>query len=335
MNLVRNDRLPSRAEKLVSVAVLVILGAVLAWLLGRQAQFSPAVVAGSPAAEQTTGGELADLLTPWPAGLHAMSRPERFTPETLSDKINGKAELYLAAGFESMICQRATLVGAPESWMELFVYDMGKPASAFSVYSAQKRREALEWEMGDYAYVAGNQVCLVHGRYYLEVVGADAGEATVAAGRALARAFVSATAVDSHADVGRESALFPVEGLVPGSITLLSSDVFGFDRLQNVFTARFRDGGDEITLFLARREEPAEAAELLAAFRGFLIEDCGGVELAGSGVAPGLLSVDLGGVFESAFATGAYLGGTHEAPSQELAERWAARLRDRVEGGGR
>ena len=312
------------------MSVLVVLGVVLAWVLRQQAHFNPAVTVAATAATAASQGPGAatapDIVASWPAGLRAMSAAEAFTPATLSDKIDGKAELYLSANFGELKCQRVVLTDAPGAWMEVFLFDMGKPANAFAVYSSQKRPGVTEAQVGDYGYVAGNQLCLVHGKYYLELVGADDQAALMKAADGLARYFVATLTVEEHANVKQEQALFPPEGLIAGTISLVASDVFGFDRLQNVFIGRYREGQDDSSLFIANRGTPAAAAQMAGEFRGFLVKDCGGKEAAPPTGLPGAILVDMDGSFDGVFTVGSYMAGVHQAPNRAVAERMLQRL---------
>jgi len=262
-----------------------------------------------------------------------MGEVEAFAPGTLSDKIDGKADLYLSAGFVSLRDQRVSVSAGAGSWMEMFVYDMGLPANAFSVFSSQRRPRAADAAIADYSYEADNELCLVHGRYYVELVCSDSSDAASRAAEAVARAYVGATAVAEHADIGAEEALFPSEGLVAGSVALVPSDVFGFDRLKNVFVARYRVGGDEVTLFAAKRGTPGEAAKEAAELRGFFVVDCGGAETPAPPGPPGAAIIDLGGSFEAVFAMGPYVAGVHQAADRDSAQRWLAVLGRRIPGG--
>jgi hypothetical protein len=323
-------RSPSLRESAISLGVLVVLGIVLAWVLRQQARFNPAVTVAATAATAASNAPGAamvpDLVASWPAGLRAMSAAEAFTPATLSDKIDGKAELYFSAKFVALTCQRVALTDAPGVWMEVFIFDMGKPANAFAVYSSQKRPDVTEAQIGDYAYVAGNQLCLVHGKYYIELVGADDQAALLKAADGLARYFVATLAVEEHANVSAEQALFPSEGLIAGTVSLVATDVFGFDRLQNVFIGRYREGQDEIPLFIANRGTPAAATQAAGEFRGFLVKDCGGKETPPPAGLPGAILVDLDGSFDGVFTVGPFMAGVHQAPNREVAERMLQRL---------
>lgn len=323
------------AETAASLAVLLILCAVAGWLWIVQSRFSPAVMVTTTAAKAAGSAEAPppspapapiDFMTPLPATLHAMSPTEVFSPATLSDKIDGKAELYLSAGFVGMRCQRLAPIATPSAWFEAFVYDLGQPERAFAVYSSQKRTATEEVGLGDYSYRAGNQLCLVHGRYYLEIVGADDSPATKDAATELARQFVTTTVVDAHANVAKDEALFPAEGLIAGSVMLLSSDVFGFDQLNQTYVARYQDGGDTVTLYLSRRPSSAEAAKLATAVHGFFVNDCGGTDTPSPSEPAGAAIIDSGGAFDGVFAVGPFVAGVHQAPSRDSAARWLKQL---------
>ena len=184
-------------------------------MLVAQGHFSPPVqVAGSLALASPSPAEpaAAVLFETWPAGMSPMGPAETFSVSTLSDKIDGKGELYLSAGFVRLVCQRARVGSGPDSWVEFFAYDMGSPPNSYSVWSSQKRPDASDAGIGDYSYRAENELCVVHGPYYVEVVGADAGDANRAAAESLARAFVAKTHVQAHANLQTEQALFPQGG---------------------------------------------------------------------------------------------------------------------------
>lgn len=327
-------RSPGAGEKTLSAGVLAALAGILAAVVVQQRTFDPAVVAASDAGLAAAREAAPGLLGTWPQGLSAMGAAEAFSPSTLSDKIDGKADLYLSAGFVSLRDQRVSLGGAASAWMEVFVFDMAKPANAFSVFSSQRRPRAADAGIADYSYEADNELCLVHGRYYVELVCSDGQAATMRAAEGLARAFVAATAVDEHANIGAEQALFPTEGLVSGSVALVPSDVFGFDQLSNVFVARYREGAEEVTLFAARRGSPKEAAKAALDLRGFFVDECEGKALAAPSSPPGAALVELDGKFEAVFASGSFLAGVHQAPDRESALRWLEVLARRIKAGG-
>jgi len=326
-------RSPGAGEKAVSAGALVALAGILAAVCLQQGRFDPAVIAASAARAPAPPPAAPGLLSTWPGGLSPMAAQEAFTPDTLSDKIDGKADLYLSAGFVSLRSQRVGIAGGASAWIEVFVFDMGKPSNAFSVLSSQRRPRAADAGIADYSYEADNELCLVHGRYYAEFVCSDRGEPTMRAAEALARSFVGATAVSEHANVGAEEALFPAQGRIAGSLALVPSDVFGSDKLANVFIARYRDGAGEVTLFAARRASAGQAAKDAAELRAFFVDDCGGRAVAAPPSPRGASVIELEGRFEAVFASGSYLAGVHQAPDPESAGRWLTIIGNSVEGG--
>ena len=314
----------------MAAGALAVLAAVLAGVCIQQSRFDPAVMVAAAAGQAAPAP--AGLLERWPEGVSPMSGAEAFTQGTLSDKIDGKAELYLSAGFVSLRSQRLSLASAQGAWMEILVYDMGRPSSAYSVFSSQRRPNAADAGMGDYSYEADNELCLVHGRYYVEVVCSGSSDPARRAAEALARAYMGSTPVDEHANVGAEQALFPTEGLIAGSIALVPSDVFGLDPLSNVFVARYRDGAGELTLFAARRDAPGAAAREAAELRGFFVTDCGGKEAPAPPSPPGASIIEVDGAFEAVFSSGPYVAGVHQAPDRASAQRWLGVISRRVAG---
>jgi hypothetical protein len=325
-------RSPGSGERAVSAGVLVALAGILAAVCLRQGSLDPAVVAASALRAPAPPAAAPGLLERWPGGLSPMAAQELFTPDTLSDKIDGKADLYLSAGFVSLRSQRVGVAGGASAWMEVFVFDMGKPSNAFSVFSSQRRPKAADAGIADYSYEADNELCLVHGRYYAEFVCSDRAEPTMREAEALARSFVGATAVSEHANIGAEEALFPAQGRIEGSLALVPSDVFGSDKLANVFIARYRDGAGEVTLFAARRASPGQAAREAAELRAFFVDDCGGRAVAAPASAKGASVIELEGRFEAVFASGFFLAGVHQAQDRESAVRWLAVLGNRIGG---
>ena len=334
----RATRKPGRDETLAAWSILLVLAAIAAWVFHLQSRFNPAVRAmatatsGAGLAKAADATPIPDLLAGWPAGLKPLGPAERFDPVTLSDKIDGKAELYFSAGFKELRCQRVGTAGGASEWMEIEAFDMGEPANAFSVYSVQRRKTATDAGIGDHSYFAGNALCFVHGPFYVEVIATDAQPALMKSVAAAGRRFIEEHPVARKMNVADDKALFPKEAIVPNSFSLLTSDVFGFDRLDRVFLCRVKEGKQEIALFASRRGSPAEAEKLAADYRAFLIKDCGGKDAGTVPPVPGSSVISLDGMFEGMFSSGSVMAGIHQAPSREAVLRWAERLARSIEG---
>jgi hypothetical protein len=327
------DKRPSLQETRLSTLLLGVLMLIVVAMLLLQARYDPSSwrLQAQPANESG----IAPSTDAFPAmrddavaGLQALSPAENYQPENLSDKINGKAELYLAAGFRRMQSQRFGLVGQSEKWMERFIYDMGRLRGAFAVFSAQRRSNIDPLGLTPYAYRASNGLFFVHGRYYVEIIAAGVDPELQAQMEALARSFVASWQPDTQPL--EVLSRFPLEGLAPHSRTLIADSAFGLDRLDWIFTARYEDEKAEATAFVSQRTSTQDAAELADAFYRYWM-DYGGEELVAPDVLPGARMVNILDSYEIVMVHGAYLFGVHEASTQAFGLDLAVRLKRMIE----
>ncbi len=323
---------PGKTETLVSLVTMALLVVIAAGVLMRQAHFNPAVrvfVDGGgseapPAADEHPAPPAADLVA-LPALLHPMGPPETFGPDRLADKIDGKAPLYLSAGFRKLVSQRFALKDKPGRWFAFNRYRMRDPQAAFAVFSAQRRSDARRLAITRHSYATANALFVVHGPDYLELVGSGPGDALHEAMRRAAQAFVRSHHV--AAAVREPGDLFPPGGLDPGSITLLAENAFGFAGLDRVTTALYRLDGKDLMAFVSRRGSARDAAELADAYLVFL-KRFGAEDFSGK-VPPGLPGARLVRVidtWELVFTVGPVLTGVHEAPDAAAALALGRRL---------
>jgi hypothetical protein len=323
-----------RRETAVGLVILLALGGIATWVLFAQSRFDPAVISPVALKEGTapTAGspdpEKAALQDALGQGMRPLSPLESFGPETLSEKIDGKAELYLSAGFLQLHCQRFVKADEASSWMEVFVYEMDSMRSAFSVYSSQRRADAKDDPFTRFAYHSQNALFFIHGQYYVEIVAST--ETMLPEMLAYGQRFVSLKPARTGGEVS-ELALFPPSGLDEGSISLLSSDVFGFEGLDHVFVARYTLDGVEMTAFVSLRTDEQEAATLASAYHRFLLRN-GGVDEEPAGAFPEMKIVSLLDTLELVFVRGRYLAGIHEADKRDLALRLATELHKALQG---
>ncbi len=324
----------SKQETTVGLVILLALGGILFWVLRTQSRFDPTIIAPvaikeSPAATvESTSLKSQVLHHALGQGMRALTAPESFGPETLSEKIDGKAELYLSAGFQQMLCQRFVRSDDTSSWMEIFVYDMSEMRNAFSVYSSQRRADAQESPFTRFAYHSQNALFFVHGQYYVEIVASS--ETMLKDMLDYGANFVRSTPAQTGGEVS-EMALFPSAGLDQGTISLLSSDVFGFEGLDQVFLATYSLDGVSMTAFVSRRKSEQEAAALASAYETFLVQNDGKVETYASPI-PGLRVISIMDGYELVFARGRYLAGVHEADKREPAVGLAVELDKTLQG---
>jgi hypothetical protein len=257
-----------------------------------------------------------DLPLSPPEKFSVFSPPETFDHMTLSDKIDGKAELYLPAGFKSLFAQRLKPLDSPDIWYEVFIYDMGTMLNAFSVYSAQRRDNSEPESIAEFAYSAENALFWVHGPFYAEIIASELSNNTREHLLNLAASFNSQHPIS--VEPIQEIGFFPEENLVQHSITFIPANAFGFEGLDRVFAARYRLDDKELTAFISRRNSDEEAMEKAEEFVQFLIT-YGGMEVSSDSTESDARMVEFFGTFDAVLTIGPYLAGVHEASSPEAA----------------
>jgi hypothetical protein len=309
---------------IVSILVLIAAG-----ILITQSRYNPAILEFGELSPATgTIGHSSppasiEAFVPLPADLKPLTVPEIFDAGNLSDKINGKAELYLSAGFIGLVSQRFRDEVAPDLWIESYVYDMGTGRNAFAVFSAQRREGAESLGLVRYAYRSSNAVFLVHGQYYLELIASQASDKMIQSMETLAGTFVDNTSTETV--VIAEQDLFPPQNLVADSISLIAADAFGFEQLNQVYAAEYRLETDTFMAYISQRKSLLDAEKLASAYGKFLIE-FGGQKLDQPLPIENAFIIEILDTYEVIFFYGPYLAGVREAPTPNQALQLAILL---------
>jgi len=327
-------------ETAIGLIILVLLVTVAVWVLTVQNKFNPAVKALLQG--EFYGQSWADSETPpsdggaadakgfeqiAPDNLKPIGVVEQFGPDTLSDKIDGKAELYLACGFENLRCQRFALRTDPNKWMEWFEYDMGDQYNAFAVYSLQRRESAVPLDVVPYAYRTKNAIFYVAGKYYIEAVAAEPDPTLIEAMIEMAKTHV-ATFPETPEELP-ELKWFPSDGLIPHSHTLQVTGAFGFEKFGRVFSARYNIEGREARAFITQCDNASSASNLAAEYCKFLLDN-GGQPISYPSPMPELKIIQSYDGVTAVFVQGRFLAGVQGAESPEIAVRLATQLKSHL-----
>lgn len=327
---------PSRSnvESVISICLLAVLILIGVGVFLKQSNYNTSQYGMDAAAvsktetqntKPETGLELSALA---PAGFETLSKAESYNPDNLYEKIDGKAPLYLEAGFKELSTQRFASTSDPNQWMELYVYDMGNIKNAFGVYSEQRREGSEAFATIPFAYKTSNALYLVHGKYYIEIVGAsEAGELFKATAEIAQKAEANLT-IDPNTSIP-ELAFFPQENLVPDSFKLYLVNAFGLDKLTNIFTARYKVGEESVTAFIGKKADSKESEAIAESYRKFLTENGATIKNTDNKALVGKV-MDSYGTTEIVFTVGPFVAGVHEAENQQTAEKLAEVLINRL-----
>ena len=333
MQMIQQKRHISHRQTILSLAILIILIIIGAGVMIAQNRYNPAVLQKDAflltmeKVSRSSPPSSDKSFLPLPQGLVPLTTSEIFEAQNLSDKINGKAELYLSAGFARLVSQRFKDERISDLWIEVFVYDMANAQNAFSVFSAQRREDGVPLDITQYSYRTSNALFMVHGSYYVEIIASEASERVVKPMKLLAERFIRNTRTETV--VINEMELFPQQDLVADSIALVSSDAFGYEGLKKVYTAEYELNGAGLMAYFSRRQSGDEAKKLSTAYRNFLI-NFGGQALEIQLPIKDAQLVEILDTYEIIFSYGTYMAGVREAATIDQAKILVLRLYDRI-----
>ena len=185
--------------------------------------------------------------------------------ETLSDRIDGEAELYFPYGFERMTAGRYASAQAPGAGMDLEIFAMGSLLDAFGMYANYRQKEGRTLGIGAESNLAGSQLFFYQGRYFvhLQVTGSDLPdpEPLSACGRAVAARLGGTT------ERPAELAVFDRAELVQGSERYLPESLLGYDFLNRGILADADVGGAKLQVFLLLGTSAESASVALERYR--------------------------------------------------------------------
>ena len=319
--------LPGRVgvgETLTGVCILVVLAGIAVAVLVKQAHYWDP---GRAMADQPAKVNSSVSTIPTPPGFKAASAAESYDPDTLYEKIDGKADMYLEAGFKSLVCQRFASVKDEGAWLEAFVYDMDSPVSAFGVYGQQRRSDVVALDVTPFAYKTVDGVYFAAGGVYVEIHGSAATDELSNAMLMLARSLTGTVKMD--AGVAAAIATFPKEGQVVGSAALYPAEAFGCSLLDNVYTMQYGEGGKNVLAFASPRVSAEAAAKLADDYGKFIVEN-GGKETTPKDMGFPAKVFDLYKTTEVVLARGSIVAGVHAADDAASALSFARKLWDKL-----
>ena len=93
-------------------------------------------MAGAPATAQATQstGEIPAMV----AGLSPMGPTESYTPETLYEKITGRAPAYLQFNFQKLTSRSFIIDGTSGDFIDAYLFRMDSPINAYGIFSIER-----------------------------------------------------------------------------------------------------------------------------------------------------------------------------------------------------
>jgi hypothetical protein len=294
----------SRTEVRLGASVLVVLGAIGAWVAWKGQHPDPSLfapgfeadpLAKSPArtvvdgavpgaADRTPGGaasgEVGGAATaagagergPLPTGLAGSGFSEgkitHFDPTNLYIKVDGREDFYKGFGFKALHCVSLTARDNAAVTVDIELYDLGTAANALGAYAGERAPDAVSQVNGSGLWHRSrNAEFATAGRFYGRILGADESAPVIAQLEQARRALTAALPAEPL-PWGYE--LF-VAGMKfdPGHVSYTPENAYSLGFARNVYAAPLGDG--DIEGFVVAAADAKSAAALAERFiHGFL-----------------------------------------------------------------
>jgi hypothetical protein len=257
---------------------------------------------------------LSDLLSRLvPQGWIIYDQVGKFTAENLYERINGRAELYLAYDVVSLTTatfEDKTDIGI---FVEVSVFDMGSPTNAFGIFSVERFQGDPSLDFGRMSYCSDSNAYIWKGQYYITIVVSDSTEELKQISLDLASS-VTVALIDSGEKVWGLEAL-PQDHLIADSVQYFKVDALGLDFMHNTYTAEYRKEETIIKAFISQQASSDAALSLVERYAEYSQEYGQGFKRAIKNGAEFLLC-DMGGTFDVIFRKGRIVSGVISTDNQ-------------------
>lgn len=199
-------------------------------------------------------------------GAKAMGETEVYSPDTLYEKIDGRAPAYLEFHFQQLLCRSFTLPDNPGSYVDVYEFQMDSPVNAFGIFALERDPSGKPLDFVPDGYSGEMGFFFRQGNCYVQVIASDQKPATLDLAKSVAEQISKAIPVnDSGLDARRR---LPTPGLVPDSVTFVEDNAQGQAFLKNVFQADYNFDGKKVTFFLMTTT-PEAAGKAWTSFLAF------------------------------------------------------------------
>jgi uncharacterized protein DUF6599 len=283
-----------------------------------------------PAAQAQSGME---KFLPAPSCTEGWSMDGKVTlydKDTLSDRIDGEAELYFPYGFTVLAYGRYESKKNPNIAIDADVYAMGSLLDAFGMFANYRKKDSIDIVVGAEGIVSPSQVFFYQDKYFvrLQVTGAASmgQDVLLACARAIAKNLPQSVAKPKELDA------FSVAGVVKKSERYLAQSLLGYDFFRRGIMADAIVEGETVQIFIVFEDSREVARKAFDQYRSYLKTSNKDIPVADMPDRISLKAVDplYGNVFVE--QAGQYVFGVVRAKDSSLAIPLVEQLRKRLDG---
>lgn len=319
----KTKRTPNMVERTVGVGILLLLLIIGIVIYVKGQHYDPNIFSPDISKFKQDTGTSADSLidTNLSRNWKPMGEVEFYNADNLYEKINGKAEQYL--DYDVVGLQTVTFIDKDGNrFVDLYVYDMGKPLNAFGIFSAIRYPDEPSIDLGQGGYKSDGYF-FWKGKYYTQVVLSDFDEEIEKFASKLARDIESKQEELPVEIWGLDK--FPEEDLMPNSIQYFKKEGLNLSFLNDVYVAIYEKEGTEVKAFLSRREDESETDEIFEEYRNYLSK-YGTVVKETEAESASIIVGEVMGYYDVVFKKGNIIGGTNAMDKRKDAEKVSQKL---------
>lgn len=217
--------------------------------------------------------DMEDLLPPvsCSAGWRIEGKPLFYDRETLSERIDGEAELYFPYGFDRMAAARYASEKNPGAGMDVEIYRMGSLLDAFGLYANYRQKEGRVLPVGAESNLSGSQLVLYQDRYFvhIQITGTDAADTDLLADCAR----TLASRMPGKRDRPSELSVLDRPDVVKGTERYLPQSLLGYNFLNKGIMTDAVLKGMNLQIFLLKGTTSESASVAFNRYRSQLTQE--------------------------------------------------------------
>jgi hypothetical protein len=199
-------------------------------------------------------------------GIKPMGPTEFYSPDTLYEKIDGRAPAYIGFNFQQLRSRSFGIDGTKGSYVDVYEYRMDTPVNAFGIFSQERDANGKPVDFAPDGYSGEMGFFFRQGACYVQVIASDQTPKTMELAKAIAENRAKAVPADNAGLDARRR--LPNAGLIPESVSFVQDNAQGQAFLKNVFQASYNFEGGKTSFFLMV-SEPATTARAYKSYLAF------------------------------------------------------------------
>jgi len=218
-------------------------------------------------------GDVEDFIPPISCGARwkIEGKPLLYDRNTLSDRIDGEAELYFPFGFDRMAAARYASDNNPGAGMDVEIYRMGSLLDAFGIYANYRQKDGRTLTVGAESNLSSSQLVLYQDRYFVHIQMTGADELNPDTLSECARAVTSR--ISGNNNRPPELSVLDRIKVVKGSERYLPQSLLGYDFLNKGIMADAEVEGTNLQVFLLLGTTAASASAVFDNYRSRLARE--------------------------------------------------------------